>query len=59
MGECLKHPFDLVKVRLNYESNVDIVVERIVFEGLFSKIINYKTISGFWNLITYLVKRQG
>ena len=32
LGECLKLSFDLVKVCLNCESNVDIVMERIVFE---------------------------
>ena len=39
LGMCLKHSFDFlkhsfihsIKVCLNYESNVDIVAERIVF----------------------------
>ena len=31
LRECLMHSFDIVKVCLNYESNVDIVMERIVF----------------------------
>ena len=37
MGECLKHSFDLVKLCLNYESNVDIAMERIMFERLILK----------------------
>ena len=40
LGECLKHSFNLVKVCLNYESNVDVVTERIMFERLIFK--NYK-----------------
>ena len=45
LGECLMHFSNLVKVSLNYESNVDIVTERIVFERLFFKdykLQNYK-----------------
>ena len=45
LGECLKHSFDLVKVCLNYKSNVDIVMERIVFNCLVFKdytLQNYK-----------------
>ena len=45
MGECLNHSFDLVKVRLNYESNMDIAMERIGFERLIFedyKLQNYK-----------------
>ena len=45
LGKCLKHSFDLVKVCLNHESNVDIVMERIVFESLVFKdykLQNYK-----------------
>ena len=30
LGECSKHSFHLIKVFLNYESNVGIVMERIV-----------------------------
>ena len=45
LDKCSKHSFDLVKVCLNYESNVDIVMERIVFDRLnFEdyKLQNYK-----------------
>ena len=45
LGECLMHFFDLVKVCLNYESNMDIVVDRILFERLIFKdykLQNYK-----------------
>ena len=45
LGECLKHSLDLVKVCLNYESNVDIAMEKIMFERLFFKdykLQNYK-----------------
>ena len=45
LGKCLKHSFDFVKVCLNYESNVDIVMERNVFERLVLKdyqLQNYK-----------------
>ena len=34
LSECLKHSFDLVKVCLNYESNMNIVMEGIAFERL-------------------------
>ena len=30
LGQCLKNSFVLVKIWLNYESNVDIIMERIV-----------------------------
>ena len=45
LGACLMHSFDFVKVCLNYESDVDIVMERIVFERLVFKdykLQNYK-----------------
>ena len=45
LGECLKNSFNLAKVSLNYKSNVDIVMERIVFELLVFKdykLQNYK-----------------
>ena len=45
LGKCFKHSFNLVKVCLNYESDVDIVIERIVFERLvlkYYKLQNYK-----------------
>ena len=45
LGKCLKHSFDFVKVCLNYESNVDIVMERNVFGRLVLKdyqLQNYK-----------------
>ena len=45
LGECLKHSLDLVKVCLNYESNVDIAMEKIMFQRLFFKdykLQNYK-----------------
>ena len=48
MGECLKHSFNLIKVCLNYESNVDIVMERIVFERLVFK--DYKLQNCKWFL---------
>ena len=35
--ECLMHSFNIVKVCLNYESNVDIVMEKILFERLVFK----------------------
>ena len=41
----MKHSFDLVKVCLNYKSNVDVVAKRIVFESLVFKdykLQNYK-----------------
>ena len=37
LGKCLKHSFDLVKVCLNYESNVDIVMKWIAFGCLVLK----------------------
>ena len=43
--ECWMHSFDIVKVCLNYKSNVDIVMERMVFELLVFKhykLQNYK-----------------
>ena len=45
LGKCLKPSFDLVKVCLNYESNVDIVMERIMSEShvlRYYKLQNYK-----------------
>ena len=55
-GECLKHSFDLVKVCLNYESNVDIVMERIVFEHLVFK--DYKLQNYKWFLEPEYVPRK-
>ena len=48
LGKCLKPSFDLVKVCLNYESNVDIAMERIVFERHFLK--DYKLQNYNWFL---------
>ena len=45
LSKCLKHSCNIVKVCLNYESNVDIVAERIVLECLVLKdfkLQNYK-----------------
>ena len=56
LGECLKHSFDLVKLGLNYKSNVDIVRKESLLNVSLSKTINCKTLSGFENLNTYHVK---
>ena len=46
--KCLKHSFDIVKVCLNYKSNIDIVTKRIVFEHLVFK--DYKLQKYQWFL---------
>ena len=56
LNECLKHSFNLVQVCLNYESNVDIVVERIVFERLVFK--DYKLQNYKWFLEPEYVPRK-
>ena len=57
LGECLKHSFNLIKVCLNYESNVDIVMERIVFDYLVFK--DYKLQNYKWFLEPgYVLVRQ-
>ena len=48
LGEYLKHSFNLVKVCLNYKSNVNIVMERIVLERLIFK--DYKLQNYTWYL---------
>ena len=47
MGECLKYYFNLVKVCVNYESNVDTVMERMVFECLVLKDYKLQTYKWF------------
>ena len=56
LGKCLKHLFNLVKVCLNYKSNVDIVMERIVFEHLIFK--DYKLQNYKWFLELEYVPRK-
>ena len=46
LGECLKLSFDLVKLGLNYKSNVDIAMERVVVERLAFK--DYKLQNFIW-----------
>ena len=48
LGECLNYSLSIVKGCLNYESNVDIVAKRIVFERLVLK--DYKLKKYKWFL---------
>ena len=55
-GICFKHFFNFIKVCLNYESNVDIVMERVVFERLIFK--DYKLQNYEWFLEPEYVPRK-
>ena len=48
LGECFNYSLSIVKGCLNYESNVDIVAKRIVFERLVLK--DYKLKKYKWFL---------
>ena len=55
LGKCLKHSFDLVKVCLNYQMWI-LLWKESCLNVSFLKIMNCKTISGFYYPNTCLVK---